>query len=127
MTEEDIKAEIILDHYRNPRNYGKLENATSSVTEYNPICGDTIHMQILFEGETVREAKFIGRGCSISQAAASMITEMIKGKSVDYVLFMKKDDFLSTIGFNLGPAREKCALLSFNAVEKIVKGYKNEI
>ena len=124
MTEEEIKAEIILDHYRNPRNYGKLKNATSAITEYNPICGDTVHMQILFEGNTVRDAKFIGRGCSISQASASMITEMIKGKTVDEVMAMKKDDFLSVVGFNLGPAREKCALLSFNAVEKLVKGYK---
>lgn len=124
MTEEELKAEIILDHYRNPRNYGKLENATASLTEYNPICGDTVHMQILFDGDTISEARFIGRGCSISQAAASMITEMIRGKSAAEVLSMKKDDFLSVIGFNLGPAREKCALLSFNAVEKIVKGYK---
>ena len=124
MTEEEIKAEIILDHYRNPRNYGKLENATSAITEHNPICGDTVHMQILFEGNAVRDAKFIGRGCSISQASASMITEMIKGKTVDEVMAMKKDDFLSVVGFNLGPAREKCALLSFNAVEKLVKGYK---
>src|SRR3954470_4386201 len=73
--------EMILDHYRRPRNKGTLENADASVEMKNPLCGDEIGVQIAFDGETVSDVKFSGRGCSISQASASMMTQLVKGKS----------------------------------------------
>src|ERR1035437_2728857 len=73
--------EMILDHYRRPRNKGTLEGADASVTMKNPLCGDEIDLQLVFDGKTIREVKFTGHGCSISQASASMMTELVKGKS----------------------------------------------
>src|SRR5437763_9420814 len=77
--------EIILDHYRRPRNKGTLPNADKSVEMRNPLCGDEIDLQVSFDGDTIRDVKFSGRGCSISQASASMMTQLIKGKSAEEI------------------------------------------
>ena len=79
---DDIYREIILDHYRNPRNKGRLPNADVSIHDSNPLCGDEIDIHLKVEEEKVKEIKFEGRGCAISQASASMLTEMIVGKSL---------------------------------------------
>src|SRR5919108_2131976 len=73
--------EMILDHYRRPRNKGTLENADASVEMKNPLCGDEIGLQVSFDGDLIRDVKFSGRGCSISQASASMMTQLLKGKT----------------------------------------------
>jgi nitrogen fixation protein NifU and related proteins len=122
---DDIYREIILDHYRNPRNKGKLPNADVSIHDSNPLCGDEIDIHLKVEEEKVKEIKFEGRGCAISQASASMLTEMIVGKSLSTVKDLKKQDILENIGLtNLGPARIKCALLSLKVLKlSMVKYY----
>lgn len=115
---DDIYREIILDHYRNPRNKGKLALADVSVHDSNPLCGDEIDIHLKIESNKVQEIKFEGRGCAISQASASMLTEMVMGKNLEYLKDLKKEDILENIGLtNLGPARIKCALLSLKVLK----------
>jgi nitrogen fixation NifU-like protein len=114
---DDIYREIILDHYRNPRNKGKLSNADVSIHDSNPLCGDEIDIHLKIEEEKVKDIKFEGRGCAISQASASMLTEMIMDKPLTTVKDLTKEDVLENIGLmNLGPARIKCALLSLKVL-----------
>src|SRR5437763_15522131 len=77
--------ELILDHYRKPRNKGTLEGADTTVEMRNPLCGDEVDLQVAFDGDSIRDVKFKGRGCSISQASASMMTQLIKGKSSEEI------------------------------------------
>jgi len=115
---DDIYREIILDHYRNPRNKGKLPVADVSVHDSNPLCGDEIDMHLKIDSNTVQDVKFEGRGCAISQASASMLTEMVMGKDLEFIKELKKEDILENIGLtNLGPARIKCALLSLKVLK----------
>lgn len=120
----EIAREILLDHYRNPRNYGKLDNATSEVTDNNPVCGDTLHISLLVKEGIIEDAKFVGQGCSISQASASILTEYIIGKSTREIEGLQDGKLIEMIGFPLGPNREKCALLSLNAVKKALASKK---
>ena len=115
---DDIYREIILDHYRNPRNKGKLPDADISTHDSNPLCGDEIdiHMKVL--GDKIMDVKFEGRGCAISQASASMLTEMVINKPLTNVKDIAKTDILENIGLtNLGPARVKCALLALKVMK----------
>lgn len=127
--------EMILDHYRRPRNKGTLENADASVEMKNPLCGDEIGLQVAFDGDSVRDLKFYGRGCSISQASASMMTQLVKGKrreEIDAIRNQFRDLMLGTpqtaddgilgslralSGVARFPARIKCALLAWNALD----------
>ena len=103
--------DYILDHYRNPRNYGKLTNANAHAEDSNPLCGDQLGIDLLIEGDRVAEVRFKGRGCAISQASASMLSEMIEGKPVEEVAQLGKDDILDALGIPISPARTKCAFL----------------
>ena len=123
MTDEELQAEFVLEHYRNPHNYGKVDDASSELTEANPVCGDTVHISIHVDEDRISDIKFIGRGCSISQASASILTDEVKGMTLQEVLDMKEEFLLSVIGIPLGPAREKCALLSLNTLKKAVHNY----
>jgi nitrogen fixation NifU-like protein len=114
---DDLAREIIIDYYRNPRNRGRLENPTVSQEEKNPTCGDVVRMELLIEGDIVKDVRFDGQGCSISQAAASMLTELVKGKPLDEVRQISKDDVMEMLGLTLGPARIKCALLGLKALK----------
>jgi nitrogen fixation NifU-like protein len=115
---DDIYREIILDHYRNPRNKGKLTNADVSIHDSNPLCGDEIDIHLKVEKDKIKEVKFEGRGCAISQASASMLTEMVMDKPLTTVKDLTKEDVLENIGLmNLGPARIKCALLSLKVLK----------
>jgi nitrogen fixation NifU-like protein len=115
---DDIYREIILDHYRNPRNKGKLPHADVSTHDSNPLCGDEIDMHLKVEQGKIKDIKFEGRGCAISQASASMLTEMVLDKPLTAVKDLAKDDILENIGLmNLGPARIKCALLSLKVLK----------
>jgi nitrogen fixation NifU-like protein len=127
--------EMILDHYRRPRNKGALEKADASVEMKNPLCGDEITLQVAFEGDSVCDLRFSGRGCSISQASASMMTQLVKGKSgeeIDSIRKQFRDLMLGNAssadesrlgqlralsGVARFPARVKCALLAWNALE----------
>src|ERR671928_72647 len=115
---DDIYREIILDHYRNPRNKGKLSNADVSIHDNNPLCGDEIDIHLKVEQGKIKDIKFEGRGCAISQASASMLTEMVMDKPLTTVKDLAKDDILENIGLmNLGPARIKCALLALKVLK----------
>lgn len=118
--DQETAMEIINDHYRNPRNYGKIDNPTLSITEHNPVCGDTVHFTISVVGERISDIKFIGSGCSISQASASMLTEVALGRSIDDLRNISEKEWLERMGITLGPNREKCALLSLNALKKLL-------
>ncbi|HCI81245.1 MAG TPA: SUF system NifU family Fe-S cluster assembly protein [Ktedonobacter sp.] len=110
--------EYILDHYRNPRNYGTLEEPSVHSEDSNPLCGDQLAMDLLVEGDRVAEVRFRGRGCAISQAAASMLSEMIEGKTVEEVTQLGKDDVLEALGVPISPARTKCAFLSLRVLHR---------
>lgn len=115
---DDIYREIILDHYRNPRNKGKITTPDVSIHDSNPLCGDEIDIHMKIEGDKIKDIKFEGRGCAISQASASMLTEMVLNKQLTSVKDLTKDDILENIGLtNLGPARIKCALLSLKVLK----------
>jgi nitrogen fixation NifU-like protein len=127
--------EMILDHYRRPRNKGALEKADATVEMKNPLCGDEISLQVAFEGNSVCDLRFSGRGCSISQASASMMTQLVKGKTTDEIDAIRKqfrelmlgnaaaaeDAQLGSLralsGVSRFPARVKCALLAWSALE----------
>jgi len=120
---DDLYRENILDHYRNPRNYGELEDPDISHEEYNPLCGDRITIQLKVNDDDVIEAvRFHGHGCAISQASASMLTEMIEGMTLDEVKKITKEDVLEMLGIPIGPVRLKCALLSLKALKAGVYG-----
>jgi nitrogen fixation NifU-like protein len=115
---DDIYREIILDHYRNPRNKGKLPGADISTHDSNPLCGDEIDIHMKIQGDRIMDIKFEGRGCAISQASASMLTEMLINKPLTCVKDIAKMDILENIGLtNLGPARVKCALLALKVMK----------
>ncbi len=123
-TIEELYREEIMEHYRNPRNFGKMADADATYNDYNPVCGDEITMQLRMENGTVKEAMFTGKGCAISQAAASMLTEEVKGKATKAAVAMTKDDMLKIVRINPGPVRIKCAMLALRAMQKGIVQYE---
>lgn len=125
MSSADIYRELILDYYRNPRNFGKLEKFDIDSHDTNPLCGDEVEMQIrVGEGQEIAEIKFTGKGCAISQASASLLTELAKGKGLDWVKQVSKEDVFKMLGSpDLGPSRVKCALLGMKVLKTGVYGY----
>ena len=104
----------ILDHYKNPRNYGELEDADFEHVGENPMCGDTIKMFVRLEDddETIEYVSFVGDGCAISQASASMLSGELQGRSLESVRAMDRDDIIDMLGVELSPMRIKCAVLA---------------
>jgi nitrogen fixation protein NifU and related proteins len=125
MSSADIYREIILDYYRNPRNFGKLEKFDIDARDTNPLCGDEVEMQIsVGPGRKIESIKFTGKGCAISQASASMLTELAKGKPLEWVKELNKEDIFRMLGTaDLGPSRVKCALLGMKVLKTGVYGY----
>lgn len=126
MTDEEINTEILLDHYRNPHNYGQIEDASEKLIEFNPVCGDTVQITIKIENDVVSDIKFIGRGCSVSQGSASMLTDKVRGMSIEEIKKINQEDILKMLGLRLGPSREKCALLSLNALKKCISSHEKK-
>ena len=124
----DIYREIILDHYKNPRNYGVIDNADIKSKDHNPLCGDVLELYIKFsKDKKVIDVKFSGKGCAISQASASIITEMIHGKHIDDIKLIDKDKLLTELGTpDLGHTRIKCALLSLKVLKTGYYSYVGE-
>jgi nitrogen fixation protein NifU and related proteins len=116
---EDLYREVILDHYKNPRGHGELDRADVSAEGMNPLCGDEVSIYVAFgdDGDTIDEVKFLGRGCAISQAATSMLTEMVTGRSAREISELPKDELLEEIGIPLTPIRLKCALLGLSTLK----------
>jgi len=123
----DIYKDIILDYYRNPRNFGDLPNPDVRAKDSNPLCGDVIEMQLKISGGKVEDVRYKGKGCAISQASASMLTEVIKGKNLDEIKALGKKDILNLLGIDPGPTRIKCALLSLKVVKLGVYGYLGQV
>lgn len=120
----ELMMENILDHYKNPRNYGDLKEPDARAKDSNPLCGDVVEISVKFDGkEKIRDIRFKGKGCAISQASASMLTELVKGKDLEDVIKLSKDDILGMLGMELGPVRIKCALLSLKVLKTAVYGY----
>ena len=111
--------EVILDHYKNPRGHGVIEGADAEAEGFNPLCGDEVSIYVSFagDGETIEDVKFSGRGCAISQAATSMLTDLVKGRTAQEISAMPKDELLEEIGIPLSPVRLKCALLGLGVLK----------
>ena len=116
---DQMYREIILDHYKNPRGHGVLEDADAEAEGQNPLCGDEVTIYVGFgeDGETIDEVKFSGRGCAISQAATSMLTEMVKGRTASEIATLDKNELLDEIGIPLTPVRLKCAMLGLTTLK----------
>jgi nitrogen fixation NifU-like protein len=116
---EDLYREVILDHYKNPRGHGVIEDADAHADGVNPLCGDevSIYVQFADDGETVEEVKFSGRGCAISQASTSMLMGMVVGKTAQEIAGLPKEELLEEVGIPLTPIRLKCALLGLGVLK----------
>ena len=114
---DDLAQANILDHYRHPRNHGTLEHPTASREELNPLCGDKIRLDLLIKDGIIDDLRFTGRGCTISQASTSMLTEALKGQPVDVAKTFGKEDVLDLLGIPIGYTRLKCALLGLKALK----------
>lgn len=114
----DMYQEEILEHYRHPHNRGVIEGADVVQKERNPVCGDELVFYLTIADGKIANVKFEGQGCAISQAAASMLTDDIIGKPVDFVKKMQKENVLDLLGIELGPTRLKCALLSLQGITR---------
>lgn len=124
MSFDDLYRQNILDHYQNPRNFGTLEHPDISAEDSNPLCGDEIRIDLQVKDNVIEDVRFSGKGCSISRAAASMLTEEIRGKTLDEVKRIGKDDVLEMLGIELGPVRLKCALLALKTLKVGVYGIR---
>src|SRR2546426_5492187 len=116
---DQMYREVILDHYKNPRGHGLIEDADAQAEGQNPLCGDEVSIYVAFgdDGDTIEDVKFSGRGCAISQAATSMLTEMVKGRSATEVAKLPREELLEEIGIPLTPIRLKCALLGLGVLK----------
>ncbi len=119
---DDLYRELILDHYQHPHNHGEIPGADISYEDSNPLCGDKIRIDIKLKDNVVADVKFNGKGCAISQASASMLTDELIGKSLDQVKQMNKQFILDLVGIPLGPTRVKCALLPLKVIKAGVYG-----
>jgi nitrogen fixation NifU-like protein len=117
--DQQLYREVILDHYKNPRGHGVLDPADAQAEGQNPLCGDEVSISVRFgeDGDTIDEIAFEGRGCAISQAATSMLTEMVKGRKASDVAVLPKDELLDEIGIPLTPIRLKCAILGLGVLK----------
>ena len=114
----EMYREHILEHYKHPHNFGELKGATHACHEYNPLCGDDITVYAIIKDGTVAEVKFKGHGCAISMASASLVTDKIKGMSVEKAGRLAKEDALEMLAIPISQVRLKCALLPLEAIQK---------
>ena len=118
---DDLYRDEILEHYRNPHNFGTLETPTTAKEGANPLCGDRITLMLAINDQgTVEDVAFTGRGCAISQASASMLTDEIKGKPLAEIAHLGRQDVLDNLGIEISPARMKCAMLSLETLRSAV-------
>jgi nitrogen fixation protein NifU and related proteins len=116
---DQLYREVILDHYKNPRGHGLLDEPDAQAEGQNPLCGDEVTVSLKFaeDGETIADVGFEGRGCAISQAATSMLTEIVKGRTAAEVAELPREELLDEIGIPLTPVRLKCAILGLGVMK----------
>ena len=117
---DDLYRDYILEHYRKPHNFGVIEEPSATYEGANPLCGDRITMQLGVKDGVVEAIGFTGRGCAISQASASLLTDEVKGKPVEAVAGIEATDVLDLLGIDISPARLKCAMLSFESLQHLL-------
>src|SRR2546427_12963761 len=119
MAAEDLYREVILDHYKNPRGHGVIEDADAQAEGVNPLCGDEVSIFVQFgeDGDTIDDVKFEGRGWAISQASTSMLMEMVKGRKATEIAALPKEELLEEVGIPLTPVRLKCAILGLGVLK----------
>jgi nitrogen fixation protein NifU and related proteins len=119
---DDLYRQYIIEHYREPRNHGHLQHPDLEAGDTNPLCGDRIELDLQVEGDHVTVVRFDGRGCAISQASASMLTEKVEGATLDELRALSPDDIFEMLGVTIGPARQRCALLSLRVLHLAIGG-----
>lgn len=118
----DLFREEILDHSRNPRCHGTIENPDLTFEDANPLCGDRIKMDFRVQDGVLETVRFSGHGCSISQAAASMLCEHVEGRTLEEIKTLGREDMLEMLGIELGPVRLKCAMLALKTLKAGIYG-----
>ena len=113
---DSLYKEIVLDHYKNPHNFGTLEPADYTAEDTNPLCGDQVRIDMRVDDGIVTDIKFSGRGCAVSMASSSILTDMVMGQPLEEVRAITKDDLLEEIGIPVSPARMKCATLGLTVL-----------
>ncbi len=120
---DDFYRDFILDHYRNPHNFGHLDHFDASAEDLNPLCGDRIRVELALDAQqNVTDVRFSGKGCAISQASMSMLTDEIKGKSLSEIATLPKEAVLDNVGIGISPARMKCAMLGLKVLKSAAVG-----
>ena len=122
-----LYSDLLLDHFRHPRNYGSLPAPDISYELFNPLCGDRIRIEVELEGNSVRAARFQGDGCAISMAAASMLTELIVGSGIGNGEIISSERLLASLASDIQPARVKCALLPLEALRSGARIYLERV
>lgn len=115
-----------MEHYKNPLNKGTIDNATSEIIEVNEYCGDTIRMQFLVQEDKIKDIVFTGEACSVSIASASILTDTVKGKTLEEAKSVTKDELLELIGVELTTSRVQCAMVALKALEGLIKSYESK-
>ena len=116
----EMYQEHILENYKDPMNFGTIDNPTNEKRELNPLCGDDITIRLIINENKVKEIKFTGRGCAISMASASLLTEQVKGKTIKEILKLSQENIMELLMIPISPGRMKCATLSLKALQEAV-------